>query len=719
VTPVVRRFDAWCVTVSVVGFLCLRRCCCGFNQERVMKGWVPFITTHILTLIIDSYRSLLLFIYILYYTFRKTRSFPHFSTHTFFSSFAKVSKQYIFLPFGVIRQDKGHARLGTTPRNFKHLRRQFTYSFPHHYTTTIMVKVAGKRRRRGKTSEGEAQKNSTILGLSLKRTATAISRVAPRVMGMFNKRSGSVSTNTTPTSPDPTLLVNFSDDRRKFVFELTTDKKDLSWNFSARNTFVDTAAAADGDIVDCSIKQRTNRAIHAKKKGFHNSIWDCWLVVKKGDRFVSLTAVDFFHASNASPKQTVQAILAAQNTYLRPKYVRRQRKGNDFLKRNEERYENVPDIVFKIFFESDFQGQFAICAYVGNQEVLIRQEYRIVTSCCSKTVLDLSALAIETLRRSPKTFALRTYTSLQKKEDDVLSPKILQSFATYRDPTNTLENFHSKWEAGAYFYIVSLGSGSCRDCLLNYRSLRKMFGTRLRLKCLLVDMRFRSKPGTNKYSSTLHTLDATTIACNDMTNCFEEMLAEEKEAGYSIFHFFTLDYTEQYFFALYKLRGRTLLFMAGPNCSPFSKSNFGALPSEVRQGVLGVYYVFSLIAACSPLFWVVESTGSTNPRLLMHQPLMKPLEHLREEYTHCMFESPPIKLDSNGAPVLWLFKPTHVWSSAPLHLRTCEKAERCLCFRTFHKHKPVESLTSREEKAMWPLGFIEAICNAVKELLKK
>jgi hypothetical protein len=36
----------------------------------------------------------------------------------------------------------------------------------------------------------------------------------------------------------------------------------------------------------------------------------------------------------------------------------------------------------------------------------------------------------------------------------------------------------------------------------------------------------------------------------------------------------------------------------------------------------------------------------------------------------------------------------------------------------FHKHKPVESLTSREEKAMWPLGFIEAICNAVKELLK-
>lgn len=305
------------------------------------------------------------------------------------------------------------------------------------------------------------------------------------------------------------------------------------------------------------------------------------------------------------------------------------------MKKNETCYENVPDIVYNIFFRTDPNEQFAICAYVGNQEVLIRQEYRIVTSCCSKTVLDLSALAIETLRRSPKTFALRTYTSLQKKGDDVLSPKILQSFATYRDPTNTLENFHSKWKAGSYFYIVSLGSGSCRDCLLNYRSLRKMFGTRLRLKCLLLDMRFRSKPGTNKYYSTLHTLDATTIACNDMTNCFEEMLAEEKDSGYSIFHFFTLDYTEQYFFALYKLRGRTLLLMAGPDCSPFSKSKYDALPSEVRLGVIGVYCVFSLIAACSPLFWVVESTGAQNPRLLKNQSLMKPLEHMREEFTHC------------------------------------------------------------------------------------
>ena len=388
------------------------------------------------------------------------------------------------------------------------------------------------------------------------------------------------------------------------------------------------------------------------------------------------------------------------------------------MKKNETCYENVPDIVYNIFFRTDPNEQFAICAYVGNQEVLIRQEYRIVTSCCSKTVLDLSALAIETLRRSPKTFALRTYTSLQKKKDDVLSPKILQSFATYRDPTNTLENFHSKWKAGSYFYIVSLGSGSCRDCLLNYRSLRKMFGNCLRLKCLLLDMRFRSKPGTNKYYSTLHTLDATTIACNDMTNCFEEMLAEEKEAGYSIFHFFTLDYTEQYFFALYKLRGRTLLLMAGPDCSPFSKSKYDALPSEVRLGVIGVYCVFSLIAACSPLFWVVESTGAQNPRLLKNQSLMKPLEHMREEFTHCAYES-EFRRDSQGGYDMWLWKPTHVWSSSPLHLRKCAAGQRCLCFELFRKHKSVESLKSREEKAMWPVGFIHVISDALVEILKK
>jgi len=43
VTPVVRRFDAWCVTVSVVGFLCLRRCCCGFIQDlRGIKAMVMF-----------------------------------------------------------------------------------------------------------------------------------------------------------------------------------------------------------------------------------------------------------------------------------------------------------------------------------------------------------------------------------------------------------------------------------------------------------------------------------------------------------------------------------------------------------------------------------------------------------------------------------------------------------------------------------------------------
>ena len=172
----------------------------------------------------------------------------------------------------------------------------------------------------GKKKESTAPLSTAIM------KQNGIARVAPveraNIIQMFNDNI----TDTTIPSPEPPLLVNISDDRRKFVFELTTDKHALSFKYSKRAT---AAANIQPDvIVDCTIKQHCTRFLHAKKKGHHKSIWDCWLVVKKGNSdYISLTALDYFHASCASPKETVRSIISAQNAYLRPKYMQRQRKG--------------------------------------------------------------------------------------------------------------------------------------------------------------------------------------------------------------------------------------------------------------------------------------------------------------------------------------------------------------------------------------------------------
>lgn len=520
----------------------------------------------------------------------------------------------------------------------------------------------------------------------------------------------------------PSLVTFYGDERRRWPFQLSTDRTQFpgSGEFERR-----VAEARVGDIVDCSVKQRSDRnaRVHISKE-HHNSLYDIWLKVKvkegKGKgTLCSLTAIDFYEKSTDMPK-AVTDIVTAQKTFLLEKYsIRAERARTSFLKKDVQGYEENATLVFDLFFGSNERGEFAVVQYDNNQNKVLREEYRIVTAFTPKVVFNLSFIAIDSLRRKHEKLTLLSFIRLQVKKKNLLSRCLLQQLSRNPGCEQTLENFRTNWKSGRTFYIVSVGAGSCRDGLLAFRRLRIAFGERLRLKVLFIDIRFEPKPGTNTYYYNLKTLKPDSIACNALTNCYEEMVEEERKHGESVFEFYKLSYLHSNAHALYKIRLRTLLFMGSPDCAPFSLSNFGATQEMVRDGTIGVYYVFSLLFACRPAVWVLESTGSQNPRLLMHQPLMKPLEHMREEYTHCMFESPPIKLDSNGTHVLWLFKPTHVWSSSPLHLRKCTKKEPCLCFQMFHKHKPVESLTSREEKAMWPLGFIEAICNAVKELLKE
>ena len=83
------------------------------------------------------------------------------------------------------------------------------------------------------------------------------------------------------------------------------------------------------------------------------------------------------------------------------------------------------------------------------------------------------------------------------------------------------------------------------------------------------------------------------------------------------------------------------------------------------------------------------------------------------KFTHCAYEKEFVR-GEDGRYTLWIHKLTHVWSSHFLRLRVCKTDQRCLCYFLHGRHRLVEQLLTKEEKAMWPLG---AICESLEELL--
>jgi len=514
---------------------------------------------------------------------------------------------------------------------------------------------------------------------------------------------------------EPSLVTHYGDERKKFPFQLCTDRIQCAREAAFERRV---SKAELYSIVDVCVAQRRDRTI---SEHHHNSLYDIWLVVKMkegtGQKTLrTLTALQYFHES-ADRANAVRSIVDAQKTFLLEKYRERAKKARTaFLRPDEENYESSNDLLFNMFFGSNESGDFAVVTYDNNQKKHLRQEYWIVTAF-SPGVFELSFLAIESLRRTSEKLTLSSFRKLRITDDEKKLPEeLLRHLSQNPGCEQTLQNFRANWRSGRTFYIVSVGAGSCRDCLFAFRRLKAAFGKRLRLKAIFMDTRFKPLPGANTYHYNLQTIDPNTIACNTLTNCYEQMIEEEKLHGEQIFEFYHLDYTQSNTHAFYKLRMRTLQFMGSPDCSPFSKSNYNATEADVRNGTIGVFYVFTLLYACRPASFVLESSGSPNDRLLMHQPLMHYMEHLRDEFTHCAYEKEFIR-GEDGCYTLWIHKLTHVWSSHFLYLRCCKPDQRCLCYFLYGKHRPVEAVPTKEEKAMWPLGFINVICERLEELL--
>ena len=146
------------------------------------------------------------------------------------------------------------------------------------------------------------------------------------------------------------------------------------------------------------------------------------------------------------------------------------------------------------------------------------------------------------------------------------------------------------------------------------------------------------------YSGSTDTIVVSSIPMNHQTNVLGQMKELEGHVGRTLFNFVRADYslfTHCYHF--YKIRFQCLLFTAGLSCTPFSRLNTTPKIGHeegLSAGCDDVLIVFSFIAACACLLFVVENTGSntskkTKNRRLAMQPCMQALADYRTTFTHC------------------------------------------------------------------------------------
>ena len=93
---------------------------------------------------------------------------------------------------------------------------------------------------------------------------------------------------------------------------------------------------------------------------------------------------------------------------------------------------------------------------------------------------------------------------------------------------------------------------------------------------------------------------------------------------------------------------------AGPDCSQFSRMNTtGSTEGKFNEAIENVLNVFSHIAACSPLLWILENPGgntsakAANNRRLGEQTFMRSLKNYRTTFSHCQLRDDAMKKDTD------------------------------------------------------------------------
>ena len=300
----------------------------------------------------------------------------------------------------------------------------------------------------------------------------------------------------------------------------------------------------------------------------------------------------------------------------------------------------------------------------------------------------------------------------------------------------TLKNFLNG-EKGQTWWVIGIASGCAEDILHTAESLVNKYPERFGttgtcfLKCVMFDEKY-TFANTNAYLGSTNTVKRESVPLNTTTKVVERMeqLENKVKKGY-MFNFVKCDYTLFHFtYDFSRIKGNTLLVTAGPDCSQFSRMNTtGSTEGKFNEAIENVLNVFSHIAACSPLLWILENPGSNTSakgatnRRLGAQTFMRSLKNYRTTFSHCQlcdddcFSRDAMKKDtdcfSNAHKV-----PHGVCGEKILVARG--RYERFYCGaggpphkRAKHKQLPRGS----SARARWPRKFFEGFVSSLCYLL--
>ena len=296
----------------------------------------------------------------------------------------------------------------------------------------------------------------------------------------------------------------------------------------------------------------------------------------------------------------------------------------------------------------------------------------------------------------------------------------------------TLKNFRDG-KKGQTWWVIGIASGCAEDILHTAESLVNKYPERFGttgtcfLKCVMFDEKY-TFANTNAYLGSTNTVKRESVPLNTTTKVVERMeqLENKVRKGY-MFNFVKCDYTLFHFtYDFSRIKGNTLLVTAGPDCSQFSRMNTtGSIEGKFNEAIENVLNVFSHIAACSPLLWILENPGSNTSakgatnRRLGAQTFMRSLKNYRTTFSHCQlcddcFSRDAMKKDtdcfSNAHKV-----PCGVCGEKILVASGRYERFYCKCKKIHKKHKQLPRGSSA--RARWPRKFLEGFVSSLCYLL--
>jgi hypothetical protein len=481
-------------------------------------------------------------------------------------------------------------------------------------------------------------------------------------------------------------------------------------------------------FVDCYVEKTGYLLKRERKKSFTGYV--C-VVVKFNKKITIEEYLEQFLEGSQEFEHELRRLASAQRRFIEPVYARR----------------NEP----KAFdFHWSSRDGFLILAIHDILQSNAANPFRIITQYGQ--IFDIDFSQLECLRMLPenkvKTAELYYHICLEETE-------ILRFHTSVSDclRERTSYNFRNG-KKGLEWFLIGFASGSCQDIVHAAKVLIERYPERFGpngtcfLRCVLLDEKFKFRSFKRQklfkhanrlvYSGSTDTIVVSSIPMNHQTNVLGQMKELEGFVGRTLFNFVRADYslfTHCYHF--YKIRFQCLLFTAGLSCTPFSRLNTTPKIGHeegLSAGCDDVLIVFSFIAACACLLFVVENTGSntskkTKNRRLAMQPCMQALADYRTTFTHCAicteFEGLPFVDDDDDDPKIR--KKTDCFSNGHrVPHGSCGEEDFFLSNGTKKKwtcefkhltNKHTELPNASAARSLWPCNFFRAFCSSLVYVL--